>query len=82
MTIRWQDLHDNVGYSPYEGRQIRGWPILVVSRGRVVVEQGKLNAERGSGEFLKCAIPDSAKPLGRTAPELSTMARFGARPLF
>ena len=38
VTIRWKDLHDNVGYSPYEGRQIKGWPITVVSRGRVVVE--------------------------------------------
>ena len=33
VTIRWKDLHDNVGYSPYEGRQIKGWPITVVSRG-------------------------------------------------
>ena len=64
VTIRWKDLHDNVGYTPYEGRQIKGWPITVVSRGRVVVEDGKLNAERGSGQFLPCASPDSAKPLG------------------
>ncbi len=71
MTIRWKDLHDNVGYSPYEGRQIKGWPITVVSRGRVVVEDGKLNAARGSGQFLPCASPDSAKPQGQTAPELA-----------
>ena len=42
----------------YEGRQIKGWPITVVSRGRVVVEDGKLNAERGSGQFLPCASPE------------------------
>src|SRR5712675_1506588 len=82
VTIRWKDLHDNVGYSPYEGRQIKGWPITVVSRGRVVVENGKLNAARGSGQFLPCASPDSAKPLGQTAPELQAMSRFGAKPLF
>ena len=81
-TIRWTDLHDNVGYSPYEGRRVRGWPVTVVSRGRVVVENGKLSAERGSGEFLKCAIPDSAKPLDKPQPELAAMTRFGARPLF
>ena len=33
-TVRWADLHDNVGYSPYEGRRITGWPITVISRGR------------------------------------------------
>ncbi len=62
VTVTWKDLHDNVGYTPYEGRQIKGWPITVVSRGRVVVEDGKLNAERGSGQFLPCASPDSSKP--------------------
>ena len=58
ITIRWKDLHDNVGYTPYEGREIRGWPITVVSRGRVIVEDGKLHAERGSGQFLPCASPE------------------------
>jgi dihydropyrimidinase len=47
-----------------------------------VVENGKLNAARGSGQFLPCASPDSAKPLGQTAPELQAMSRFGAKPLF
>ena len=82
VTVRWKDLHDNVGYSPYEGRQIKGWPVTVVSRGRVVVENGKLSAERGSGKFLSCDSPDSAKPKGITAPELQTMQRFGLKPLF
>ena len=42
VTVDLEGLHDNVGYTPYEGRQIKGWPITVVSRGRVVVEDGKL----------------------------------------
>ena len=62
---------------PYEGRQIKGWPITVVSRGRVVVEDGKLNAARGSGQFLPCASPDSSKPQGKTAPELQAMSGSG-----
>jgi dihydropyrimidinase len=83
VTVRWKELlHDNVGYSPYEGREIHGWPVVVVSRGRVVVENGKLDAERGSGQFLPCDSPDSAKPKGMTAPELQSMSRFGLRPLF
>jgi dihydropyrimidinase len=51
-------LHDNVGYTPYEGRVIRGWPEVVVSRGRVIVENGKLLAERGSGQYLRRAAPE------------------------
>ena len=82
VTVTWKDLHDNVGYTPYEGRQLKGWPITVVSRGRVVVEDGKLNAERGSGQFLPCASPDSSKPIGQSAPELQAMSRFGLKPLF
>ncbi len=82
VTIRWKDLHDNVGYTPYEGRRITGWPITVISRGRVVVENGALNAEKGSGQFLKCVTPDASRPLGRPAPEMIKMASFGARPLF
>ena len=82
ITVKWTDLHDNVGYTPYEGRQIKGWPVTVVSRGRVVVENGKLNAERGSGKFLPCASPDSSKPLGNAAPEMKAMSKFGLKPLF
>jgi dihydropyrimidinase len=82
VTVRWTDLHDNVGYTPYEGRRITGWPVTVISRGRVVVENGTLNAEKGSGQFLKCATPDASRPLGRAAPEMTKMASFGARPLF
>src|ERR1700730_1039995 len=36
-------LHDNTGYTPYEGRHITGWPVTVLSRGRVVIEDGKLS---------------------------------------
>jgi len=52
-TITWEMLHDNVGYTPYEGRVIQGWPTTVVSRGRVVVQDNTLHAERGSGQFLR-----------------------------
>lgn len=82
VKVRWADLHDNVGYSPYEGREITGWPTTVISRGRVVVENGTLNAEKGSGQFLRCESPDASRPLGKPAPEMVKMAGFGAKPLF
>jgi dihydropyrimidinase len=74
VTVRAENIHDNVGYTPYEGMQLKGWPVTVLSRGRIVVEDGKLLAERGSGQFLPCALSDAAKPLGRATPELAFAA--------
>jgi dihydropyrimidinase len=71
-------LHDNVGYTPYEGREITGWPVRVYSRGRLVVGDGELHVERGSGEFLRCELPAAARPLGRLVPELDPARNFGA----
>lgn len=59
-TITAAMLHDNVGYTPYEGRTIKGWPEVVVSRGRVVVEDNTLQVERGSGQYLRRGAPDLA----------------------
>jgi dihydropyrimidinase len=63
-------LHDNVGYTPYEGRVITGWPTTVIRGCRVVVQDGTLCVVRGSGTFLPCARPDKALPLQRIQPEL------------
>lgn len=62
IRIAHADLHDQVGYTPYEGRVIKGWPEVVVSRGRVVVENNRLHAERGSGQYLRRASPRFAWP--------------------
>ena len=77
-TITAGILHDNVGYTPYEGRRLGGWPVTVLSRGRIVVEDGKLTAERGSGTFLPCALSEAAKPLHSPVPELAFVAETGS----
>jgi len=66
VTIEYANLHDNVGYTPYEGRQITGWPEVVINRGRIVVEHGQLQVDRGSGAFLPCERAEAARPLGRS----------------
>ena len=50
-------MHDAVGYTPYEGHVYKGWPELVTSRGRIVVEGGKLKVDRGSGQYLARGQP-------------------------
>lgn len=62
VTIRNQDLHHNVDYTPYEGMQVTGWPVTVLSRGRVVCREGQLEGRQGDGEFLPCGLPDPARP--------------------
>jgi len=77
-TVTAEMLHDNVGYTPYGGRLLRGWPVTVLSRGRIVVDDGKLAAARGSGNFLPCALSEAAKPAGNPVPELGSIAETGA----
>jgi len=73
VTIAAASLHDNVGYTPYEGRTITGWPETVLCRGHVVIQDNQLRVSAGNGKFQPCARPSSATPLGRLAPEI---ARF------
>ena len=55
--IDYSMMHDAVGYTPYEGHVYRGWPELVTSRGRIVVEKGELRVARGSGQFIARGRP-------------------------
>lgn len=46
-------LHMRVDYSPYEGREVTGAPSHVLSRGKVVVENGRYVGKMGDGRFVK-----------------------------
>ncbi len=47
--------HMNVDFSSYEGFEIQGWSEIVLSRGRVIVEDGEL-ITKGGGNFLKRSL--------------------------
>jgi len=78
VDVRWADLHDQVGYSPYEGRQIKGFPETVLRRGEVVVRDGQPRAQPGSGRFIVRDRPNSAEPLYRPSWSVALARRFGA----
>ena len=59
VTITNDLLHHNVDYTPYEGRQVTGWPEIVLSRGEVVIRGGDCLGKAGRGAFLQCATPDT-----------------------
>jgi dihydropyrimidinase len=76
ITVAASMLHDNVGYTPYEGRKLKGWPEIVINRGRVVIEDNALKVERGSGQFLKRKPSDMlANPTGISAALARQMLR-------
>jgi dihydropyrimidinase len=53
LTLSARTLHMKVDYNPYEGRQVTGATDTVLSRGRVVIENGAFSGRKGGGSFLK-----------------------------
>ena len=45
--------HMRVDYNPYEGRVTRGAPVLVLSRGRPVIDGGAFVGRAGAGRYLR-----------------------------
>jgi dihydropyrimidinase len=58
-TVTNSGLHHNVDYTPYEGMRLKGWPKMTLSRGEVVCADGKPDAARGRGVFLRCELARS-----------------------
>src|SRR5438094_1252490 len=52
-TLSSKTLHMKVDYNPYEGREATGAAETVLSRGSLVIENGKFVGRPGSGCFLK-----------------------------
>lgn len=66
-------LHDATGYTPYLGRELTGWPVVVLSRGEVIIEEGRFSARPGRGRFIARARSDALQPAGRDIPEISQL---------
>jgi dihydropyrimidinase len=64
-TIDGASMQSRAGYSVYDGREVRGWPVFTISRGDVVLDGTHIAAERGRGRWIEVT------PRGRhTAPAL------------
>jgi len=57
VTLRADSLHQNVDYTPYEGQTVRGYPVHVLSRGELIVEDGRFIGQAGRGRFLPRGTP-------------------------
>ncbi|MGL5423758.1 MAG: dihydropyrimidinase [Serratia fonticola] len=52
-AISHDRLHDKADYSPYEGFQCQGVPVLTMCRGEVVARNGEFTGRQGYGQFLR-----------------------------
>ena len=67
VTIRNEQLHHDVDYTPYEGMKLQAWPAFTLARGEVVWDGQSFHPRQGRGQFLHCGQP-SLLPLPRKTP--------------
>lgn len=53
LTLDKENLHMRVDYAAYPGKTVIGAPRTVLSRGDVVVDQGKFLGQAGRGNFIR-----------------------------
>jgi dihydropyrimidinase len=75
VTITNRILQHVIDYTPYEGLEVTGWPVLTMKGGRVVMRDGVVQAEPGSGKFLPRGPYDLIRPRG-VLPNGFDAARF------
>ena len=52
VTLTRSILHEQVDYTPYEGLNLRGYPVMTILRGRVIVENGEFSGKQADGRYL------------------------------
>jgi dihydropyrimidinase len=53
VTLREEDDLSNSDYSVFDGWEVTGFPVLVIRRGEVVVEGGRVLGSAGSGQVVR-----------------------------
>lgn len=58
VTLSLKVLHNNIDYCLYEGMKVKGYPVITISKGKIIVENGQFFGKRGEGNFIKRKIND------------------------
>lgn len=53
VTLTKGSLHSNVDYTAYEGFKLKGYPIMTLSCGEVIVKDNEFIGQKGRGAFVK-----------------------------
>lgn len=51
ITLSTETLHEQVDWTPYDGLSLQGWPTIIISRGEIIVQDGKFLGEPGRGKY-------------------------------
>jgi dihydropyrimidinase len=67
VTISQSLLHHGADYTPYEGIEVTGWPVMTMVRGRTVTREGELVGGPAHGQHLTrrhspYAVTEGARP--------------------
>jgi dihydropyrimidinase len=65
VTLTNAVMQHAIDHTPYEGREVTGWPVLTMRRGAVVMRDGVVSAAPGSGRYLPCPPYEFIAPSGR-----------------
>jgi dihydropyrimidinase len=52
ITLTADFLHENVDYTPYEGLELRGYPVTTLARGQVIVQDMQYIGGEPQGAFI------------------------------
>jgi dihydroorotase-like cyclic amidohydrolase len=51
-TIKGEELHGKTRWTPYEGRRVRGRPLMTFVRGTLTYDRGEVLGELGQGRHI------------------------------
>ncbi|MEM9206214.1 MAG: amidohydrolase family protein, partial [Pseudomonadota bacterium] len=61
-TISQSNLHHGSDYTPWEGFEVTGWPVMTIAGGRIAMKDGEVLALPGDGSVLSRDISPYAAP--------------------
>ena len=61
-TITQANHHHGSDYTPWEGFEVTGWPVMTILRGKIMCEDGRIMGEPGDGQFLRRSKSPYAVP--------------------
>ncbi|MBI4482718.1 MAG: dihydroorotase family protein [Acidobacteria bacterium] len=70
-VISNQETYTKCGWTPYDGRRVKGVPTCTLVRGKIVMKEGKVVGEPGYGQFIPpvaFSSESSARSATRNAP--------------
>lgn len=56
VTLSKDVLHNNISYCLHEGFKVKGYPVMTIAKGKILVEEGEFKGEKGAGEFIRRKI--------------------------